>query len=895
VRRFSGRVYSCVMLFLLATGFWCTKADAQTVVHFDLPSQSLAQSLKAIGTATNTDVGFDASQVAGLIAPSLKADLTVDGALVRVLAGTGLRPRHLNGHTIVITPMESSTSGSPEAKLLPGTDQITTPRAEAVTDSTDSSTSSNAQNNDLDEIIVTGTNIRGVTSNASPTQIYTRADIDRSGLGTIQAFIEALPSNFASASENTVAAVAGGGTAAAVGNASGASAVNLRGLGNDSTLVLINGRRVAPGGDNGNITDLSIIPLSAVERVEIVSDGASAIYGSDAVGGVVNFILKQDYDGAETRARYGSASDGGTHETQVGQTVGTMWGSGSALLSYQYYDRTPLSALDRSYSNTVQSPFDLLPEQVSQSAYTSLQQTLPGGVQLFGDGTFSHRSTYADASIPEDTRTTGVIDSIDATFGGRSPISDKSVLEISATYGSSKTIEQTLYSGVPNINTDVRSRVLSVDGKVDGTVAVIPAGTVAYAVGTQYRRESFDSEEETVGTPGNQRFTPNRSISAGFAELRIPIIGSTSISSGPNRLEFNLAARYEHYSDFGSTTNPQFGVIWNPSATLKVRGTVGTSFKAPLLSDLNPIPTGTFVIPLPDPRGGSASCSPFGSGNTCTNVLEVGGGNPGLEPEKARTWTLGFDWKPAAIAGLKVDATYYNIYFNDRIASASAAISNIFDALYLESTLGPTIVRRNPSQALIQQLASYPGYVNFLGISLTSIGAILDFRTQNLSSVRTDGLDLGISYRADLLAGTVETGVDATYILKFDDKFTPFAPPLDTLNTPYNPIDLRIRARAEYQKGPVSAATFLNYVNSYRNTSFGPDVPVASWTTLDINVGYRFPDDARVVSHSAVMLGVTNVANKQPPFVANPNGVNFDGTNANALGRFWFLQVSKAW
>jgi iron complex outermembrane recepter protein len=889
-------------------------ADAPKQV--DIPAGELSVALLRFSKQYGADLVYRPEQVRGVKTHGAHGSLTTEQAAAQLLQGTTLELRtDPSGAMLIAPPGAGSTQGTnpPDASNTArgaGDDskeagkrtsqefrvaQVAQGTAGSPAVGDDQISEKKRKEEGLSEIVVTGTHIRGVTSSASPVQIYTRDDIDRTGLGSIQAFIEKLPNNFASASENTVAAVAGGGTAASVGNSDGASAVNLRGLGNDSTLVLVNGRRIAPGGALGNITDLSLIPLSAVERVEIVSDGASAIYGSDAVGGVVNFILREDYEGAETRARYGSVSEGGSHETQIGQTVGKMWESGSALLSYQYFDRTPLSALDRAYSNTVQSPFALLPEQVSQSAYASLRQMLSNGIQLFGDGTFSHRSTYADASIPIDQRTLGVIDAASGTLGGRSPISDTSALEISTTYGTSKTRDQTNYGGIPSVFDDVRSSVLSVDAKLDGTIATTHAGTIAYAAGGQFRRESFDSEEAVAGSPGEQRFNPKRSISAGFAELRIPMVGPVSTSSGPNRLELNLAARYEHYSDFGSTTNPQLGVIWNPLVSLKVRGTVGTSFKAPLLSDLNPVPGGAFVIPLSDPRGGSASCAPFASTDTCTNVLEVGGGNPGLEPEKARTWTVGFDWDPARIAGLKIDATYYNIYFKNRIASASSQVSNILNALYLESVLGPTIVRRNPSLALVQQLASYPGYVNFLGIDLANIGAILDFRAQNLSAVRTDGLDLGISYKADLLTGTIETGMDATYILKFDDKFTPFSPSLEILNTPYNPVDFRTRARAEFQKGPVSVATFLNYTNSYKNSSFGPLVPVASWTTADINIAYRFSDGARAVSHATVMLGVTNVANKSPPFVANPNGLNFDGTNANALGRFWFLQMSKAW
>jgi len=118
VRIITDRIHCSLIALRVVAVFCCSEVQAQILVHFDLPEQALAQSLKAIGSATNTDVGFSASQVAGLIAPLLKADLTVDGALVRVLAGTGLRPRHLDNHTIVITVMESTMSDYAEKKPM---------------------------------------------------------------------------------------------------------------------------------------------------------------------------------------------------------------------------------------------------------------------------------------------------------------------------------------------------------------------------------------------------------------------------------------------------------------------------------------------------------------------------------------------------------------------------------------------------------------------------------------------------------------------------------------------------------------------------------------------------------------------------------------------------------
>src|SRR5690606_31931103 len=129
-----------------------------------------------------------------------------------------------------------------------------------------------------------------------------RQDIERSGYATTQDLVRSLPQNLSTVSDTTFGAANGG-----IDTGYGGSGVNLRGLGSESTLVLVNGRRLAAAG-RGDFVDVSLIPLSAVERVEILTDGASAIYGSDAVGGVVNLILRKNFEGAETRLRYGAVS-----------------------------------------------------------------------------------------------------------------------------------------------------------------------------------------------------------------------------------------------------------------------------------------------------------------------------------------------------------------------------------------------------------------------------------------------------------------------------------------------------------------------------------------------------------------------------------------------------------
>ncbi len=125
--------------------------------------------------------------------------------------------------------------------------------------------------------------------------------------------------------------------------------LDLRGLGVGATLVLVNGQRQPLSGLNGDFVDVSTIPWSAVQRIEVLPDGASALYGSDAVAGVVNIIMRDNFDGADSQMRYGTAI-GGRREVMASQLLGTHWNGGHAMLAYQYSDTTPLDAANRPYA-----------------------------------------------------------------------------------------------------------------------------------------------------------------------------------------------------------------------------------------------------------------------------------------------------------------------------------------------------------------------------------------------------------------------------------------------------------------------------------------------------------------------------------------------------------------
>jgi iron complex outermembrane recepter protein len=723
---------------------------------------------------------------------------------------------------------------------------------------------------------VTGTHIRGSADSAFPIRIYNRDVIEASGASTLQEFIQKIPQNFnGGASENTLESVTGGGNAT---NKVEGTGVNLRGLGNDATLVLVNGHRVAPGNTEGNFVDISMIPLYAVERIEVVTDGASAIYGADAVGGVVNVILGRNLDGAETRARYGSVTSGSAHETQVGQTVGHSWDTGSAQLIYDYLDRTPLSANSRGYTQSVAEPTMLLPEQVRHGAFVSADQSATDDVQLFAEGTWSHRSTYNDQTLTQlPERYSAVIDAYSASTGARIDLPRGAQLELSGSYAASDTTNQSIAAGAaqPDVDERAKSRILSLDAKLDGKAFSLPAGDVRFAVGAQFRREDFDYTDRLALS----EFHPSREVGAGFAEFRVPLLGPAGAIAA-DRLELTAADRIEHYSEFGFTNNPQVGVIWRPSAVLKARATYGTSFRAPLLNDLNPVPFEVVPLPVADPTTGGV-----------TNTLAVFGGNPDLQPEKARTWTAGLDFTP--LPDFRASATYYNIRFTDVITDPEYSV-DITNVLSEESILGPSIIQRNPSAARVQQLAASPGFANIFGIDLATIGAIFDSRVHNLSIERTSGLDLDGSWATQTALANIELGLNGTRIFHFDTQFTPNAATVSILNTAYNPVDLRMRARAIIRRGGLTFAAFVNYTNSYRYDDTANAPSIANWTTVDTTARYLFTNDHGPLADASLLISVTNLFNKAPPFVPNPLfGINFDGANANALGRFISIQLSK--
>ncbi|CAD7732591.1 Vitamin B12 transporter BtuB [Xanthomonas hydrangeae] len=215
----------------------------------------------------------------------------------------------------------------------------------------------------LDSVVVTGSRLRRVdTETANPVITVSQEQIAATGKATVGDLLQELPSIAGNATNPYTNN--GGGT--------GASAISLRGLGDKRTLVLVNGIRLA-------YNDVNAIPASMIERIEVLSNGASAVYGSDAIGGVVNFILRSQFDGVQFSSDFGTSSEGDGNRRNFALTTGKTWERGSLIGGLSYHNIDPVSAAARDYSKDALALTDGQPVKQGSSA-------TPTGTVNFNDG-----------------------------------------------------------------------------------------------------------------------------------------------------------------------------------------------------------------------------------------------------------------------------------------------------------------------------------------------------------------------------------------------------------------------------------------------------------------------------------------------------------------------------
>lgn len=850
-----------------------SSVDAGGTHAFHISAGSLAEALHQFVAQSGLQVLYDPDLVKGHAAARIDSVSTPHAALDALLRNTGLVYEFTDSSTVVIkrAPSAVKPQGT-EAKKQPVAEEAAPPTV-------------------LQAVSVTGTRIRGGTT-PSPVITIGAAQIREEGFTDLGEVIRSVPQNF-SGGQNPGVLI---GNLAGAGNANqnltGGSSLNLRGLGADATLTLLNGRRLTYGGFTQGV-DISAIPVEAVERIEIVPDGASAIYGSDAVGGVGNVILKRDFDGVTVGARYGSTTDGGLVTREYDITAGTTWRSGGLIATYKGVSVDPIYSNQRSYTTQLVDPspaYDratLYPGSDLHSGLISVHQSLGDFAELRLDAlrtardqlqSYNYLGTSSRAT--PDTTTTLVSPSLQVWLPG-----DWS-LSLAATSGRSDHHEyrrQTVIATGAAIVTDAcycndnRSYELG----AEGPLFPLAGGDARLAAGIGYRENEFRDVDYVTRT---NSFRGSEGVRFAYAEFNLPLIGPDQQVRGIQRLDVTAAVRREDYSTFGGVTTPKLGVLYGPNPDFTLKASWGKSFKAPTLFEQNYAQNAYLFSP------GSFGGTGYPAGST---VLVLDGGNRNLEPERATTQSMSLAFHPEAIRDLEAELSWFRIDYHDRviqpIANASQALSNAIYAPFVD--LSPT------SQAQEDVIASAARFYNFVGAPYdpNKVAAIIYTQYANTARQHIHGVDLSGSYRLDLGQGALTLRGSASW-LDSTQQTVPTASAYALAGTLFNPPKVSSRVGAVWTRDGLTASLFANYRGGVTNRV--DDVKSASFTTFDAALRYATGKRGDAWSGLEFAFSLDNVFDRDPPLyqVRSPLYVApYDSTNYSAIGRFLSLSVSKHW
>jgi iron complex outermembrane receptor protein len=405
----------------------------------------------------------------------------------------------------------------------------------------------------------------------------------------------------------------------------------------------------------------------------------------------------------------------------------------------------------------------------------------------------------------------------------------------------------------------------------------------------------------------------NRSVYAFFGEVLVPIIGPDNAIPFVQRLDINLAGRYDHYDDFGETTNPKYAFTWKPIDDLQFRGSWGTSFTAAALTsrggpngitgESNFVTSGQFNLPSSFP-GANAFCGTTTGcvlgGNSVFQGIQINGGDDTLKAQTGESHSFGFDYDPHWAQGLHVSVTYWNTDINGAVTAPANNAAVISPGLYYRLTLSPTAAQIAAATAGLPQNGAVP----------TNISFIYSFRQGNAFDLRADGLDYDIRYRLNTdTMGDFKFGFSASQKLSFDQQFSGglIFDRLNTagVNTTFSSLEWTGRLTAAWDLGPWSADVAFNYTNPYLNlngnapftvTTVGNTVTggqsVDAFQTVDLHVGYKFETQG-MLADTSVFADISNLFDEDPPFSNQSGGYN--GNDASPMGRVITVGISKKW
>jgi iron complex outermembrane receptor protein len=369
----------------------------------------------------------------------------------------------------------------------------------------------------------------------------------------------------------------------------------------------------------------------------------------------------------------------------------------------------------------------------------------------------------------------------------------------------------------------------------------------------------------------------------------VPLIVPSDDRVGLEKFELSIDGRFEHYSDFGSTTNPKLGLLYVPLHGVSVRSTWGTSFRAP----------GLYVED--GERQAVAYPNIYYAGVPAGDqVLLLAGANRNLKPEKSETWTVGTDINPDFLPDLKFSVTAFGIGYRDRIitplANRGLAFVTPADAPFVQ--LAPT-----PAQqaALIAGADVFDDFTAGTGpYDPSKVYGIVYDQYQNVSSENASGFDLTAGYHIDADIGSFDLFGNGSW-LRFAEHATKTAPTQILSGTIFQPPVFKGRAGVTWTDNDWSVTAIVNNSSPETDTSSGTAVHVSSFTTMDLQASYSTADWEGYLHGLRIGLSVHDLFDTDPPPVATANfqasyyASGYDSANASPFGRFISLSISKDW
>lgn len=831
-------------------------SQAGATRQYDLPAQPLGTTLTAIARISGQAVMVDTALVAGRRAPRVRGRFDTAAILSRVLAGSGLRAE-LVGGGFVIKATEVS-----QAELEPDL-------------------------GDMSDIVVTGSRIRGAPV-ASTLIVRTAETMRNEGQATLAETIRTIPQNFGGGQNPGI----GANVPAASGvNVGSGSSLNLRGLGSDATLTLLNGRRLAYSASRQSV-DVSAIPAIAVERIEIVADGASALYGSDAIAGVADIKLRRDAQGLTTTARLGASTDGGNFEQLYGAVTGGRWNGGGLMLAYEFARSTVIRAADRDYARDRVPGLDLYPALKRHSAVLSGHHALAQNLELSLDVLYNSRHSFSQipltaagvsparrAEQPSNSSTRAIAPSLRWSPGAWR-------LELAGSAGRDKVH----YSTNQFTGTQATSRTFgcycndarAIELAADGPLLTMPAGLVKLAMGVGYRDNRLvslrgDNASQNVDAHQDSRYV--------YAEASVPLAGPAQAIPAVHRLDASVALRHEDYTGIDAVTTPRLGLIYAPTPDIDVKASWGRSFRAPtLLQRYQPL----VVAALPATVFGGTGLP------AAASVLLLSGGRNSLQPERARSWSTTLGFHPRAVSGLRIEISYFETLYRDRIVSPVTFIARaLVDPIYAGQVL------RSPDVATLEALRLGAGqFLNATGrpYDPANIVAIVDNANLNAGRQHVKGLDMLASLDRDIGAGRLTASASAGY-LESDQQLTPAQAVVDLAGAIFNPPHFRGRATLGWSQAGLTITGALSRVGGVEDRRTAVARRIDGLTQADLTLRYRTGGGPEWWRNLDLVLTAQNILNAKPSPIATtlPYDTPYDSTNYTPFGRVLAISASKSW